>query len=655
MREICGLRRTALAVAQLLVALLLLPTLAGAHSDRDRRDRHSHWDRHDDRRDRHDRKPRWKRDDRDHDDEREERFADHHQRRRDAICAWLRPHAEKQTKHAKHIRHWMYKLGCEMPDPEPEIPVAPAPLASLLNEAGLPFADLGRVEADGSEIEVRATSTFVDPVVILGPATRRDAEPGMAQLQAVGADAFRVRFAEWAYLDGAHAAEAISYLILEPGRHRLADGSEWEVGTLEISEAGTFFDQAFSAPFAEPPALFLTVQSLNEADPVAVRARAVDENGFQATLTEEEAADGLHAGERVGYLAVVSPAGSGRLVSTTSTLPYLVRELEAGDVPVPMLSGTVAMEEESSADPELGHADETLSFLAIGAEVFAHAMTHTEADPAVVRRGAPEHDSEVEWGLLSGIDENWHTVPLSRSYADPIVVFGPPSFRGAGSGVLRMRNLDEDSFELRYQEWAYLNGRHGRRERGFYLVAERGIQSLGGLILEAGTVETALEITEGTEEVVFSAPFAEMPGVFASVNTENDLEPVTVRITGRSNLGFQLAMQPEEAGTGVHGTERLSWIAIQRGDGTLSDGRRVRVMDAVLDAPVVSVPFGMGVRNRFPVVLSHIVSTLGIDPVVLRFENLDATGVDLVAEEEQSADAETEHGAAEDLSVFIAE
>ena len=79
---------------------------------------------------------------------------------------------------------------------------------------------------------------------------------------AVSADGPEVRFAEWSYLDGVHGAETISTLVLAPGRHRLPDGSEWEVGTLELSGTDTWTSTSFGAPFDAPPALFLTVLAI---------------------------------------------------------------------------------------------------------------------------------------------------------------------------------------------------------------------------------------------------------------------------------------------------------------------------------------------------------------------------------------------------------
>jgi hypothetical protein len=581
----------------------------------------------------------------------------HHGRSGDWVCDALRAHSDHIDADSEMAQFLVGFFGCETPEetpePPPEMPQAPLPLATLLDEAGTPVADLGRVETDHTTIAVPAASSFADPVVILGPPTRRDADPGTAQLQAVDGEGFQVHFAEWTYLDGEHAAEAVSYLILAPGRHQMADGSEWEAGSLDVADAGSFSSQTFGSPFAATPALFLTVQTRNDDDPVVVRAREVSASGFQAALMEEEGADGMHGAERIGYLAVSSPPGSGQLASATGALPYLVDEVLAGHLSVPVLSGSLALEEEASADDELDHADETLAFLAIGPQVFAQTMTYDDTDPVTLRRNGPEQDADMEWGTFSSVDDMWHTIPLSRQYADPVVVVGPASSNGADPGVLRTRNVRGDSFELRFQEWPYLNQIH-TGERAFYMVADRGVQSLGGLMVEAGHADTSAVLSEGLQTVEFTFDFPEVPGVFASVNSENDPQPVMVRVGDRTTMGFGMAMQSEQANAGGHGVERLGWIAIQAGQGTTSDGRSVEVLDIPVDHTGVTVTFGAGPRGRFPSVVAQIASVLGADPVALRFQDLTSGSIGLVAQEETSADSETSH-IAEDVSVFIAE
>jgi len=541
-----------------------------------------------------------------------------------------------------------------VPDPEPSIEVAPPPMATLYDIAGAPFADLGTVDVDDALIQVPGASGIADPIVILGPATRLEADPGVVRLDGVAADGFRVRFEEWSYLDGIHADESVAYLVLAPGRHRTSDGSDWEVGSIDVDAAGSYFDHAFSTPFTSAPMLFLTVQTHADEAPVVVRARGVTTSGFQLALQEEEGADGIHSAERVGYLAIASPAGSGTLDASMGALSYWTRAVTASDRFTPVLSGALALEEETSADSETTHIDESLSFLAVGSLVFAQAMTDTEPDPVSIRRRVPALEAQLEWGTASGVDHNWQTIPLARRYVDPIVVVGPASANGPNAGLVRVRNRSADAFELRFQEWAYLDDVHSNPERVFYLVAERGLQSVAGLMLQADSVETSMNVADGLVDVPFGLPFPTAPGIFASVSTVNDPAPATVRLSDRTSSSFRVALQAEEAATTPHGAERIDWVAIQRGEGMSADGRVVRVLDTQVGSTLVPMSLGTGLRGPFPSMLAQMQSLFGGNPATMRFSNLGPDRVELIVQEEQSADEETDHRE-EDVSVFIAE
>lgn len=540
------------------------------------------------------------------------------------------------------------------PDPGPSIPVAPPPLATLLDDAGMAVADIGRVDVDDLLIQVPSASAFVDPVVILGPATQHETDPGLARLDAVDSGGFQLGFVEWSHLDGVHVAESVSYLILAPGRHHMPDGSDWEVGRFEVGGAGAFFDQAFSTPFASPPTLFLTVQSRADEAPVVVRARGVSASGFQVAMQEEEGADGVHPAERIGYLAISSPAGSGSLFSSAGDLPYLTTSMIAGNPFTPILSGALALEEEASADAETSHLDETLSFLAVGPLVFAQVVSDAELDPVAIRRRMPEHEAELEWGTVAGLDHHWQTVPLARRYVDPIVVVGPVSRNGTNGGLARVQNVRADAFEMRFQEWAFLDGIHENKERAFYFVAERGVQAIGGLMLQADSLETSMNVADGLTDATLMLPFPAMPGVFASMSSVNDPAPATVRVSNRSTTGFRVALQAEEAATARHGVERIDWIAIQPGEGVTADGRTVRVFDTRIGGALRPVSLGTGLDGRFPSLLAQMNSLFGGDPATMRFTNLGPDSVEMLSQEEQSADVETSH-VDEDVAVFVGE
>lgn len=539
---------------------------------------------------------------------------------------------------------------CPAPEPPPEEEPAGTP---LLDASGAVVAELGDLELGPDGDSVRIGSAFSDPVAIVGPPSAQDPEPGVVRVAGLAGDRLEARFDEWSYQDGVHAAETAAYLVAESGRHTLADGSVWEVGASDLGGEASWQTRSFAGAFPSPPRLFLTVQTRNEAQPVAVRARAVSEAGFEAALFEEEAAVDGHAFERVGYLAVWSPVRSGRLTSAEESFPYLAGRITADGQRVPVLSHALWLEEEASADAEVLHQDESVDVLAIGARLFAQETSSTGSDTVAVRLASPRVEAALEWGTLPEVDEQWQTVPLARRYENPIVVVRPMSSVGTEPAVVRVRNAGPDAFETRVQEWAYLDGLH-QDERVFYLVAETGIQSIAGLVVEAASVETDLVLANGREPVSFAAPFPDVPAVFGSVMTENGPEPVVLRVDARSVTGFELALQEEEADTDGHAAETVGWIAVQRGRGVTEDGRLVKVFDAEADSLLRTVSFGEVLRGRFPVLVGQVASAIGRDPVELHYASLAPDAATLFLQEERSRDSETNHGL-EDVSLLVAE
>jgi len=515
-------------------------------------------------------------------------------------------------------------------------------------------AAVGGVELNHNWQRVSFSQAFANPVVIAGPPSFKGSDPTVVRMNDVAFDGFDVRLQEWAYLDGSHVNETLSYLVANAGRITLSDGTMIEAGTFVLSGTGVWSPKAFQSPFGGVPALYLTVQTFNGSQPVTVRARGVGVAGFEAALFEEEALMDGHVPETVGYLAVYKPNGWGSVELDDGQEPYLLQRLMTDHRWAETLSHTLRLEEEQSLDPEVGHLDETLDVLVVGEHLFAQPVSFNGADTFALRRLSPEYTAKVEWGVVDGVTDAWRRVPLAKDYSKPVVVAKPASSRGADQGVVRIQAAVNNSFQLRFQEWDYLDGVH-IAEQIFYLVAEAGSHSLAGLQLKAGRVDTdALARLGGWAGAQFSAPFAAAPAVFTAVNTNNGGDAVTTRVRAVDASGFDVAMDEQESKLDGHVVERIGWIAIDQASGTTADGRKVLVFTDAVDHVSVPILFGTAVNRRFPVVLGDANSYFGPDPFGLRYRGVTASEIELWLEEEQSWDTETSH-VLEDTAIFVAE
>jgi len=514
-------------------------------------------------------------------------------------------------------------------------------------------SEMGKQVSTHEWAEIVLPSLFDRPVTIMGPPTFRDSQPGVVRLQNVTTGSFTMRFQEWDYLDGIHTAEEIPHLVLEQGRRTMPDGSIWEVGTFDLGGTNQWQTQFFSQAFAGPPHLFLTVQTTNDVQAVTVRASDVTADHFKAALFEQEQFIDGHGMETVGYLAIYNPTGSGSVNLGGHEWPYLLQRQTLDERWTPVLSSSLKLEEEKSQDAERNHNDETVAVLALGPYLFAQDVSSQDTDTIALRRTALPSSPKLEWGTVSGVTDRWLTVPLTKTYKQPVMIAKLGQRSDPDLGVVRMRQVAPNSFQVRFQEWNYLDGSHPTAERIFYLVAEKGKFNLAGLLGQAGTVATDRLLGQGSRRVTLTQPFNTPPALFTSVMTAGDNDAVTTRVQNLTTTGFGLAMQEQESKADGHATETLGWIAIAKGLGTVGN-RKIEITDVQATHLPAHKDFASSFNRRYPVVLCDLNSSNGWNTAVAALQNLTPSSVECYVQEEQSLDPEMNH-VQEILSVFAAE
>ncbi|MEO1612741.1 MAG: Hint domain-containing protein, partial [Pseudomonadota bacterium] len=201
----------------------------------------------------------------------------------------------------------------------------------------------------------------------------------------------------WEYHDGPHGAtETIHWIAIEEGEHQLSDGRVIKAGYADATHnsGGVTFDEPFD-PGVEPVVL-TTTASNNDLIAIDSDPLSIDENGFQIRLQEEQAQDGVHGTESVGWIAI-EPGGDaaagtaqtfGGFDESTDTfglgadfadaiIGAETQTINDGDPANIEIRGSAAnsvdnandtvnlrLREEQSADRETNHADETLGLVA---------------------------------------------------------------------------------------------------------------------------------------------------------------------------------------------------------------------------------------------------------------------------------------------------
>jgi hypothetical protein len=134
--------------------------------------------------------------------------------------------------------------------------------------------------------KVDITGKFNKPVVIMGAPSMNGKDPITIRVKEVTRKSFKWQMQEWSYLDQTHAAETISYMIVEAGSWKLPDGTWFEAGrTAGTSKWRTV---KFAHKFKKAPVVFSQITTQQKAKPYTTRQHYVTNKQFRVYIQAEE-------------------------------------------------------------------------------------------------------------------------------------------------------------------------------------------------------------------------------------------------------------------------------------------------------------------------------------------------------------------------------
>ncbi|CAN5913390.1 hypothetical protein BH11VER1_BH11VER1_27950 [soil metagenome] len=489
------------------------------------------------------------------------------------------------------------------------------------------------------------------PVVIVGPATKADGSPLTVSAIAVYTTGFYCQLNEWEYLDGAHANETVHFLALSEGTH-VFGSQRWQVGHLTALNRSPA--SVALTGFTATPVVLAQVNSYNNwtdfSDLSAIKTRVnnVTNTGFQVNL-ESQQADAAVAllDESVSYIAVSQGTGylDGKILSavrtpTASTTnvfspltfpaartnPLFIAQTQTandtnpGELRMQALTTTgvqVQFQEEISAEADETHAAEALGYIVMG-DMNGESL------------------AKIEVGDLNVTQANattWTTVTLGNTYTAPVVVMGPLSYTNGTPLTVRVRNVTATSFEFQVDRWDHTSAAisHNYLEHLSYMVMESGTYAVGGVVWQAGR---KAGVTKTASAQSFAASFSSIPVVFSQVATTVDPAAVQSRVSGVSGTGFSVELNESEIDATAHAGETVHWIAMTAGTSNLfSTGMRLQAGSVTnVDSAFRTVTFSR--MHADPYLLASLQTKNDIDAATLRWRNLFADRVELVAQED---------------------
>ncbi|MDW7774282.1 MAG: PKD domain-containing protein [Desulfobulbaceae bacterium] len=470
--------------------------------------------------------------------------------------------------------------------------------------------------------------------------------------------------------------------------HTFAAAGSYTV-TLKITDAAGATDQdsvtvGVTSPTVgnTPPSAALTSSSTVGEAPLQVQfdgSGSTDSDGTIVSYVWDMGDGGTASGARVTYTyntpgtynATLTVTDDGGLTDSVST-PVLVSEPppdETNVAPEAVIASsttqgaaplTVEFDGSGSSDPDgeitgyawnfgdgtsgtgpvVSHLYTEPALYTVTLQVIDNAGAATQASFTLnVQAGEQEPTLNVELGETA-ISSEWTRVELAEQFVNPVVVVGPLSYNDIEPATVRIRNVDPSGFDIRVQEWGYLDGVH-EQESVHFLVMEEGTYTLeDGTRIEAGYFTGIFRF----QTLTFKEPFRTEPVILTTVNSVNDPTPVTGRMRKITTSGFDYALSIEEGVRGAkHGDETIAFIAWEPGAATIGNlmyevGRKDNAVTDQWHRIDFESPFAGP-----PLLYADMQSYNSNENSTVRYRNLTPTDVLVSIEEETSKDSETVH------------
>ncbi len=487
------------------------------------------------------------------------------------------------------------------------------------------------------------------PVVAASAITVNEDEAMVGRLQDISMSGFNFRIQEQELNVQEHDFEKIAYLAWEPG-FGLVDDLVFKVGQTGDLVTHDWFEVDFSGSFVNPPVLLADMQSADGGDTANIRYDALILSSVKLKISEEQSKDSeiSHTTENIGFMVFdrVDPNADldkDGLNFADEILLYFSN---------PAISDSDGDGLDDGAEVTYWGFDWNADFDDDGLVNLLDRDADGDgyADGVELDAGYDPADADswpgvdnsltIEFGDLK-LDSEWQYVTYGKVFVNPVVIAHLVSKNNSNPGVVRLKNINASGFDLRLQEWDYLDDNH-TFERVTYTVVESGSYTLDdGTRLEAGYFESDAASTY--DQIDFKQVFNVQPVVVAAIATINEKNAVCGRLRGITTGGLEFKLQEQEVNDKEHVLEKISYIAWEPSSGNL-DGVLFEVGKTA--DKVKHVDYAVYFVENFssdPILLTDMQTTDGGDTSVTRCKTVTSDSFEVFIEEEKSKDNEINH------------
>lgn len=498
---------------------------------------------------------------------------------------------------------------------------------------------------------------YLQPVVLLGPLSFAGSEAASVRITDIKPNSFTIQIQEAPGEDGLHAAESLSYMVIEAGMWQLSNGRRIAVGTLETSATvGAQFDNLWeSASYGDylpvTPVLFTTVQTNHDPTWVKTRVRNLKTTGFDVALEQAENAHSPHGTETIGWMAIERSSGTWsdrpyqalRLANqisgdwstlafsqSFSTPPRLIAGISTYRDPDPAVlrfrdltagGAQFLVQEDTTADGETAHGSEDLTYLAIeGSGMLSGTPVEVPCFPLLLQHSGPG-------SAPSAAPSRWTHCPAGSYTAGEVIQLASHAAEGAYLGAW-IGTDNPSSSQL-------------RMPRKTHTVVASYLANASLPFGEVGFVDDALMHRPFT--INLQRSYID-PVIIAQPISYDGQDNAAVRILQVNPDSFTIYLSEPSNLNGSHTTESVSYMVVEAGVWQLADGKLVEARNSGVIGAVGRLFNGawqdVAYQASFPTtpaLLTQVRSHLHDPWVGTRQSNLSPSGFRVALEDEEIA------------------
>ncbi len=487
------------------------------------------------------------------------------------------------------------------------------------------------------------------PVVAASMISVNEDTPVAGRLQNISVSGFNFRMQEQEVNSQVHDFETIAYIAWEPGSG-LVDDLLFKVGQTGDSVTHAWFAVDFNDTFVDAPVLLADMQTTDGGDTSNLRYDALTAAGVNIKVSEEQSRDSevAHITENIGFMVfdrvnLNADSDNDGLTFADEFDIYLTNPTVADSDGDGLADGDEVeyWGSDWSADIDNDGLVNLLDRDADGDGFADGAEIDAGYDPAdAASWPGCDNSLTIEFGDLE-LDSGWQHVTFAKDFENPVVVARVVSKNSSDPVVVRVQNVNSSGFDLRLQEWDYLDDSHVA-ERVTYIVMESGSFTLDdGTKVEAGYFGSNAVSTY--DKLSFRQPFGVQPVVMAAVATVNENDAVCGRIRKITTTDLEFKLQEQESNSKAHVTENIAYIAWEPSSGNF-DGVTFEVGKSA--DKVKHANYTVNFTSDFssdPILLTDMQTTDGGDTSVARCATVTSSGFEVFIEEEKSRDTEINH------------